>query len=199
MFRDDIIFISPAVIIALFQIKVVWAHLPHFDQNNSKVQGKYSQNMLDLFALGKSLVYALLALQLAFDIAPITNSPNVSVLLMVIGYISVLSGFGISICALKDLGTSWTSMLQYRIKKQQKLITSGIYKYIRHPIYLSVILELVGYELIVRSWLFVIFLIFSTAVFVYHIPKEENLLESYFKKSYKTYKTKTKKLIPDIY
>jgi len=199
MFRDDIIFIVPTVLIAFFQIKIIWENLPLFYKNESQVQGGYSQTVIDLFNNAKYLIYAILSLQLSFSILPITNSQSIINVLRVFGYTLVLSGFFISLRALHDLDKSWSSMVHYRIKKGQKLITSGVYKHIRHPIYLSVILELVGYELIVGSWIFIFFFLASIIVFSLHIEREEKLLEDYYKGQYNNYRVKSNKLIPKIY
>jgi len=69
-----------------------------------------------------------------------------------------LSGLGFSFLALaiilrtlavKNLGPYWSPFVE--IKKGHKLITTGIYKYMRHPYYISVVLELSGIALICNA------------------------------------------------
>lgn len=78
------------------------------------------------------------------------------------------------------------------------LRTNGIYGLIRHPMYLSVILLLIGLTLYERAY-YSFFLNIIVVVFLaYKIKFEEKQLEQHFPK-YKSYQAKTKKLLPFIY
>lgn len=84
------------------------------------------------------------------------------------------------------------------IGRQEKLVTSGIYKYIRHPMYLSQLLFIGALLLNFFSYTRLIVFIFLAIDFVLKMKYEETLLEKYFKE-YKTYKKHSYKLIPLIY
>lgn len=197
--REDILILLPAILLSLYQVKIVWNRLPEFDPSESEIEGNYdTQEQLKLLYL-MILTYGLLIIQLGLPLLTLTFNPNLSLILKIIGYILVLLGFTISLRSLKDLGANWTGMIEYRIKKGQTLTTQGVYKYIRHPIYSSVILELVGFELIANSWLFLIFLLGGIIVFTRHIKREDHLLEQKFGKEYQRYKANTKALLPFIY
>ena len=106
---------------------------------------------------------------------------------------------GIIICfwARYELGANWTYAADYQIKEKHNLITTGIYQYIRHPIYLGLILSWIGSEMVAQSYLCISFL---ALFFVFYIQgkREEKILLAHFGKGYRDYMKKTKMLIPFI-
>jgi len=50
-----------------------------------------------------------------------------------------------------DLKNNWSATLE--IYKEQKLVTEGIYKFIRHPMYLSQLLSSIAQILILQNWI----------------------------------------------
>jgi protein-S-isoprenylcysteine O-methyltransferase Ste14 len=70
-------------------------------------------------------------------------------------------------------------------------VTTGIYRYSRHPIYLTILFQLIGVGIATASWLFllltVVFMIlFNSSV----VPEERGCLEKYGE-SYRQYMEKT--------
>jgi protein-S-isoprenylcysteine O-methyltransferase Ste14 len=83
-------------------------------------------------------------------------------------------------------------------RKPDKVITSGVFKYVRHPLYLASILTYFGLSI---STLSLLSLALSVGIFFYHnylASYEEKLLESRFEVEYRKYKEKTGKWIPKI-
>jgi protein-S-isoprenylcysteine O-methyltransferase len=196
--REDWIWIAPSVLIAYFQVKVIWGMLPDYNDKDTEVEGERGKKVFFLFFYLESFLKALAIIQWAIVMFPITSGIYL-VNLRIIGYLLVIVGFIISVVALNQLGNNWTGMLGYRIKKNQVLVKNGIYKWIRHPIYLGMIMEITGYELIVNSWLVVpIFML----VFWYvkrHIKKEDNLLRQKYNNDFLNYKKKVKALVPFVF
>jgi len=86
------------------------------------------------------------------------------------------------------------------IEKNHHLIIKGIYKYIRHPIYLGMILIFSGYALSLKSFISpFIFLLSFFILFKARMDSEEIILKERFGKDYELYMKKTKRLIPFIY
>ena len=87
------------------------------------------------------------------------------------------------------------------IEPDHKLITTGIYGIIRHPIYLSYVLLFLGYCILLHSNLitFVILGLICTIWLGNRIALEEEMLLAKFGEEYKAYQRKTKKLFPFIY
>lgn len=84
------------------------------------------------------------------------------------------------------------------VAKGSVLVIDGIYKYIRHPMYLGLIL--ISLALVIDYLTFFRIILFDFLVLnqLFKINYEEKILEKYFSE-YKSYKKDTKKLIPFIY
>lgn len=84
------------------------------------------------------------------------------------------------------------------VAEGSKLVTSGIYKYIRHPMYLGLIL--VSFALVLDYLTFLRIFLFDLLVLNQYLKLtyEEKLLQKHFK-DYKEYQKRTKKLIPFLY
>ena len=85
------------------------------------------------------------------------------------------------------------------VQKNQKVIDTGLYKIVRHPMYSVTIILFLTMPLILNSIIsFIIFLIYPLII-IKRINNEEKVLESELK-GYKEYKEKVKyKLIPFIW
>ncbi len=87
--------------------------------------------------------------------------------------------------------------IQPKMKENAKLITTGIYAYIRHPMYLSVLLMMLAIFIGSPSMIEAIFLSLLTIVLVLKAKKEESLW-SEKSQEYIDYKKRTKLFIPFI-
>ena len=87
--------------------------------------------------------------------------------------------------------------IQPKMKENAKLITTGVYAYIRHPMYLSVLLMMLGVFIGSPSILEALFLVLLTIVLVLKAKKEEAIWSDETKE-YLEYKKKTKLFIPFI-
>lgn len=84
------------------------------------------------------------------------------------------------------------------VAEGSRLVTNGIYKYIRHPMYLGLIL--VSFALVLNDLTFLRIVLFDLLVInqIFKLTYEEKLLEKHFE-GYKEYRKKTKKIIPFVY
>ncbi len=85
------------------------------------------------------------------------------------------------------------------IKKDHKLITSGLYRITRNPIYLGGIFVLIGIAVYTPSFLGLITSFSIIPIVLIRINLEEKLLKEQFDGEYSEYMEKTKRLIPFIY
>ena len=77
-----------------------------------------------------------------------------------------------------------------------KLVTEGIYKITRNPMYLGFVLLLIGVAVILGSAsVFSIVIIFSIITDLWYIRYEERALEKKFGSAYDTYKSKVRRWI----
>ena len=80
-----------------------------------------------------------------------------------------------------------------------KLVTHGIYKYVRHPSYTGSILFWLGFTLLFNSILGFAAMLPLVILILIRIPFEEKMLINRFGLQYIEYVKRTKKLIPYVY
>jgi len=86
------------------------------------------------------------------------------------------------------------------IESDHKLITNGLYRFIRHPMYLGFLIIFFGYSLALGSIFMTIVICFTfLLIFKNRIDLEERLLISEFGDKYMKYMERTKKLFPFLY
>ena len=122
-----------------------------------------------------------------------TNIPNY---VQIISCITLLIGY---LLYAKIINENEYLFRPIEVEKKQKLIETGLYNLIRHPMYLSIILIFLSIPLILKSlYAFYLFLLFPL-ILIIKIKKEEKVLVKELK-GYSAYKLKVKyKLIPYIW
>ena len=99
--------------------------------------------------------------------------------------------------AVRSLGRFFDRLV---IKSEHKLLTTGIYSYIQHPIYTSYIVLFGSFCLLLHSLLSIGLLAVVCLVwFSNRISIEEKMLSQQFGNEYQAYQQKTKKLFPFVY
>ena len=95
------------------------------------------------------------------------------------------------------LGKNWSPVLG--IQKDHKLITTGIYEYIRHPMYAAHILWAVAQILILHNWIAGFsFIAVMIPHYLLRVNKEEQMLIDQFGKEYEDYMSVTGRIFPKI-
>eukprot|EP01121_Diplochlamys_sp_Union-15-3_P022800 TRINITY_DN9816_c0_g1_i2.p1 TRINITY_DN9816_c0_g1~~TRINITY_DN9816_c0_g1_i2.p1 ORF type:complete len:211 (-),score=16.78 TRINITY_DN9816_c0_g1_i2:114-746(-) len=84
-------------------------------------------------------------------------------------------------------------------KTDIELVTHGPYRYIRHPIYLGLILHLLGSSLMTNRWLPSIFNCLSALLILSSIPDEEDTLIEMYDEKYLNYMNLTRALLWPIF
>jgi protein-S-isoprenylcysteine O-methyltransferase Ste14 len=87
-----------------------------------------------------------------------------------------------------------------RIKNDHRLITTGIFSYIRHPVYTGGLMGIIGIYLSFRS-IIMLFVVSTLYFFVirHRLLFEEQLLLKKFGEEYRNYMKRTKRLFPFLY
>jgi protein-S-isoprenylcysteine O-methyltransferase Ste14 len=76
-------------------------------------------------------------------------------------------------------------------QKQHYLVTTGFYRYIRHPSYLGAFLALLGWFLVFRCWIGCVVCLLLIPLAIPEIRKEEKMLADEFGEEYAAYKRRT--------
>ena len=85
------------------------------------------------------------------------------------------------------------------IQPEHSLVTNGVYGVIRHPSYLGLLVNSLGWALAFRSVIGVLLVACTIPPLLARIRSEETLLKSQFGDEYDTYRTRTSRLIPWLY
>jgi protein-S-isoprenylcysteine O-methyltransferase Ste14 len=85
------------------------------------------------------------------------------------------------------------------IQPGHTLVTDGIYGVIRHPSYVGLLINSLGWSLAFRSGVGVLLTVLLIPPLLARIDAEEKLLHSEFGDSYNAYRSRTWRLIPGIY
>ncbi len=115
----------------------------------------------------------------------------------VVGSILIVLGLILRIEAKNQLGSFYSHTL--KIHRDHKLITSGIYRYIRHPAYLGALLIWFGIPIILNSLIGFIIMLLIIPCYIYRMNIEEEMLIRVFKDKYIKYIKRSSRLIPYIY
>ena len=84
--------------------------------------------------------------------------------------------------------------------ENQKIIESGLYKFIRHPGYLGQLIIFLGISISLSNWLSILFMIIPVMVgYLYRIQVEERFMIKELGENYLNYQSRTKRIIPLIY
>jgi protein-S-isoprenylcysteine O-methyltransferase Ste14 len=108
-----------------------------------------------------------------------------------------LLGFVLLQSSQDTLGKNWSDTP--RMMKEQALITSGPYRFVRHPIYTAFLMILGSTLLISANWLIGAAWIGMTALEVSsRVAFEEALMLEYFGDRYREYRKRTGRLLPKL-
>ena len=98
----------------------------------------------------------------------------------------------------KQLGRNWSISLETR--DQHKLVTGGLYGYVRHPMYSSFILSAVAQLLLLQNWIAgPIGLVAIGILFFLRVPREEQVMIETFGDEYRDYMRRTARIVPWVY
>jgi protein-S-isoprenylcysteine O-methyltransferase Ste14 len=116
-----------------------------------------------------------------------------SMILGAIGAVLFVCGIALAVWARLHLGRNWGMPMTQRAEPE--LVTSGPYRFVRHPIYSGLLTALLG-TTIVNNLLGLIVVAVLIAYFYYCGTVEERNLVAAFPAAYPEYRSRTKMLIP---
>ena len=113
------------------------------------------------------------------------------------GLALVVAGFLLITWTTVELGRQYSVYIT--LQQDHQLITSGPYRYIRHPRYLGVMVVALGLALLFRSWIALAALPFLLALLIFRLTDEEKLLREEFGGQWEAYVQRSWRLVPFIY
>jgi protein-S-isoprenylcysteine O-methyltransferase Ste14 len=98
----------------------------------------------------------------------------------------------------KELGRNWSATLE--VRESHSLVTTGIYRSVRHPMYAGYWLWTAAQALLLTNWVAGLagFLAFALHFFM-RIEHEEQMMQERFGEAYRDYAARTSRIIPGLY
>jgi protein-S-isoprenylcysteine O-methyltransferase len=113
-----------------------------------------------------------------------------------IGVMLCVAGMAILVWGRQSLGKNWSPTVA--VKEGHELVTSGPYRFVRHPMYTGGLLACVGSALAAGgTWIFL--LVILSSLFLWRVGAEDKLMERQFPNEYPDYKKRTKALVPLVW
>ncbi len=117
---------------------------------------------------------------------------------LVAGVMCLVIGLWLFYRSHADLGTNWSITLE--VREQHRLITQGVYRRIRHPMYSALLLYSVGQTLVIPNWAAGPSNLIAVAVlFALRVRAEEKMMVQQFGDEYAAYSARTKRLVPRVW
>lgn len=175
----------------LIGIAVITIPLLGFRHEQVRVRGRNSGAAARL--LRWPVMLAQTALFVAVGIAlwhplPIFLLPILHIIISAIGCLLYFPGIALYLWGYQALGRMFgiSSGFGATLYQDHRLIRGGPYRYVRHPMYLAVILAAFGAFLIFRTWAMVLFSVLSLGVIV-RARREERLMADEFGEEWNLY------------
>ena len=98
-----------------------------------------------------------------------------------------------------DLGSNWSVTLE--VPEEHRLITEGIYRSVRHPMYTALLLYAIGQALVIPNWVAgpSSYVIAFAILFAFRVRAEERMMLDQFGDHTRAYAARTKRLIPGVW
>jgi protein-S-isoprenylcysteine O-methyltransferase Ste14 len=114
-----------------------------------------------------------------------------------LGVVLFAAGGALRIWPVFVLGRRFSGLVA--IQPGHTLVTSGVYSVIRHPSYLGLLVNSLGWALAFRSGVGILLTALLIPPLLARIGAEERLLRSQFGAEYDAYRSRTSRLIPGLY
>ena len=130
---------------------------------------------------------------------PIALGPRARSLAAVVGGAALLSGLGLYLAGMAALGPAYNVSTTFgaRLYRDQRLVTSGPYAIVRHPMYVGLMIAAVGALLLYRTWT-TLTLVAALPVLVARARREDEVLADRFGAEWEAYRARVSAWIPRL-
>lgn len=115
-----------------------------------------------------------------------------------VGVVIVWLGFAVRVWAVVALGAAFRTTVE--VDQGQTVVTTGPYRWVRHPSYTGMLIISLGFGIAFASWLaLVLCVVLPPMALLRRIKIEESELMRVLGEPYRAYSIRTKRLIPGIW
>ena len=115
-----------------------------------------------------------------------------------LGALAMAAGLWVFHRAHADLGRNWSVTLE--IRESHALVTQGVYRSVRHPMYSAIYLLALAQALLVPNFIAgPACLVAFTLMFALRVPREERMMLDAFGGQYRDYASRTRRVIPGVW
>lgn len=178
-------------VLALNVLALLFVPFELFESGPQEVRRQRWPTFVALIAIGASLWFLPYADRNDIWVWPESDA------LRYFGLGCVVVGAGIRVMAMAQLGPLFSTLVT--IQQEHSLVTSGLYRWVRHPIYTGSLIAVAGICLVFRSKFIWVALPLYLVGTLWRVYDEEQLLREAFGEDYQHYQARTWRLIPFIY
>ncbi len=111
----------------------------------------------------------------------------------------VITALGIALAfwARYELGRNWSGMVT--LKEDHRLVTTGPYAFVRHPIYTGLLMSIVGTLLLWSTPAMPVVIVVLVLALRYKMSREELFMSDAFGEQYAAYKLRARALVPLVW
>ncbi len=165
--------------------------------HNAKAKKSVSRATFMDWLLVVQIATAQILLPCVLIYTPLLNWANYDLpqVFAVVGGLVMAGGLWLFWRSHADLGKNWSVTLE--LDENHRLVTHGVYKYLRHPMYASFFLLAIGQALLLNNWVAGwAALVATTVLYWVRLPHEESMMVEFFGDDYVNYRKQTSSLIP---
>ena len=186
-----------AIILASSTVMVI-IRAPHGQRSRGVKVVRSGRGALEIVLL--TLAWLAFFVPLVWVAAPIFAFADYSLrpLSLLAGVVCLAVGLWLFARAHADLGTNWSITLE--VREEHQLVTHGIYRAVRHPMYSALLLYSIGQALVIPNWIAgPSYGVAMVLLFSFRLGPEERMMLEAFGKDYEAYLERTKRLVPGIW
>jgi protein-S-isoprenylcysteine O-methyltransferase Ste14 len=186
------------VIIAFFTMFFTWSIIEIYIYRDPETPVVADNDQKTYIFLQMSSLLVLFYALMDFTTYQWSRMTEMEPLIVYAGFAVFIGNALLRYAALTTLG----QLFNLRVAKYQEhhLVQSGIYQYIRHPMYLSALLNSLAVSLIFSSWGALLIILAAEMPAIWNrIKVEEEFMLEHFPGEYSTYMQNSKRMIPGIW
>jgi len=189
-------FAKAIVIIASIVMVVIRA--PHGQRSRGVPVVKSRKGTLEVVLL--TIAWLAFFLPLLWIVTPLFDFADYPLYLIPLaaGVVCLVVGLWLFHRAHADLGTNWSITLE--VREDHRLVTDGVYRHLRHPMYLALLLYALGQAFVLPNGIAgPSYLVSFGLLFALRVGPEEALMRERFGSEYDAYMARTRRVLPGIW